>query len=198
MLFLFCLFLCCFITRLTCKCEARCCYKPESHFSTILFANNLARSSSVIQLGCFVAWPDGKGTGHYLSTLFSVSVCVQTQSVRWDGAFRNKAYSSWQHGSCNWRHGGRRNLPKGLFLTGGGAFCSDVLGTWPRSGQFQFFFFHAKAFEICIWLDPVAELLYLYGCAVYDLDIEIQFEGVGIPSHCELVLRRNPCGEDTV
>lgn len=141
MLFLFCLFLCCFITRLTCKCEARCCYKPESHFSTILFANNLARSSSVIQLGCFVAWPDGKGTGHYLSTLFSVSVCVQTQSVRWDGAFRNKAYSSWQHGSCNWRHGGRRNLPKGLFLTGGGAFCSDVLGTWPRSGQFQFFFF---------------------------------------------------------
>lgn len=60
------------------------------------------------------------------------------------------------------------------------------------------FCFHAKAYEICIWLDPVAELLYLYGCAVYDLDIEIQFEGVGIPSHCELVLRRNPCGEDTV
>lgn len=147
MLFLFCLFLCCFITRLTCKCEARCCYKPESHFSTILFANNLARSSSVIQLGCFVAWPDGKGTGHYLSTLFSVSVCVQTQSVRWDGAFRNKAYSSWQHGSCNWRHGGRRNLPKGLFLTGGGAFCSDVLGTWPRSGQFQFFFFSCQSFR---------------------------------------------------
>lgn len=44
--------------------------------------------------------------------------------------------------------------------------------------QVNFSFCPAEAYEICIWLDPLAELLYLYGCAVYDLDIGIKFEGV--------------------
>lgn len=59
-----------------------CCYNLNLIFRQFLFANNLARSSSVIQLGCFVAWSDVKGTGHRLSTIFGVSVRVQTQSVR--------------------------------------------------------------------------------------------------------------------
>lgn len=168
MLFLFCLFLCCFITRLTCKYAA---INLNLIFRQFLFANNLARSSSVFSLVVLWLGPTWKALAiacpHYLASQF---VCKRSQSDEMEPVETKPiAVSSMAHAI------------EGMVCKGTcqkDCFCRvEVLSVWMCFAcdpvQVNFSFCPAKAYnEICIWLDPLAD--------------------------CELVLRRNPCGQYTV